>query len=633
MASPFGFDPGIRPRKPRKSAMSRQDKEKLRQIAMDLGVKGAPTTPITPDFTPTQGPLSRSPAYSPSSSSSSGSRERSRSRPRRIPTTTSRSGLAESGLGRLLQQGLRGSELLADALRPRITVAQAKERTGYKPGKIKDPRVRVRMAERLLSDQTDIKRTRRGNVVTKLDGKGTYGRPTVNQLARAADRGFLRRTRRGEVATAGQISARRRLSQAQRAASRVGVTGPLTRGQKTFVSALARETKMSPKVLGAWVLSEMSSGPAAKREAEGNHNWLNVGYFDSGPGQLTKDSTWGNPKSAAKATAQFLRGERFGASQGIQSILASSAGQPAEQQVRAIAGSGWASSQYVPKDTGGRPGDDLRKLMPSIQVNRDPGAVQELRQARAAAQRQGIPVNENPAGIPAPERMTRFQAITEAANALERMELPYVWGGGHGSSPVGDPRSYGGLDCSSTVSWVLQQAGYDVPTAVSGDMQSWGEPGPGAVTIFANPEHVFLKIGNRYFGTSRTNPGGGPGWLDPGYESEANSGKYTVRHLPGLGKETALALGIDMSTVPAGSGGAASAGSPGITYGDGGNTARINEGRTQDKPAFIDLPPVPAAAPTAARPVMPETVMPNQDGGIDPLEQSSHVADVLRRGR
>jgi hypothetical protein len=524
-----------------------------------------------------------------------------------------------------LEQGLRGSELLADVLQPRITVAQARERTGFKPGKIRNPKTRVRMAERLLSEGTEIRKAPRGNVVTKLDGRETFGRPTVNQLAVAADRGKLRGSGDGRVATEGQISARQRLSRAQKAASRSGVTGPLTRGQKTFVNELARETKMSPKVLGAWVLSEMSSTYAQDRETQGYHNWLNIGHWGGKQQPFVSNADFATPKQAAKRTAAFLRGEEMGASQGIQGIVPSSQGQPDARQLQNIAFSGWEGGNY------GGDGSKLTGTYGLIGERRDPQAVQQLQAARQEAVRQGIPLNEPSQAVPTPERMTRFSAIQEAANALERMELPYVWGGGHGSNPVGDPRSYGGLDCSSTVSWVLQQAGYDVPTAVSGDMQSWGEPGPGAVTIFANPQHVFLKIGNRYFGTSRTNPGGGPGWLDPGYESEANSGKYTVRHLPGLGRETALALGVDMSTVPAGSGGAISGGSPGITYGDGGNTARINEGRTQDKPAFTSLPPIPA--PTAARAVMPEQVMPDQAGGIDPLEQSGHLADVLRRGR
>ena len=59
----------------------------------------------------------------------------------------------------------------------------------------------------------------------------------------------------------------------------------------------------------------------------------------------------------------------------------------------------------------------------------------------------------------------------------------------------------------------------------SGEYESWGEPGPGRyVTIFANPEHVFMAIRSsvaapwRYFGTSGFGhpdaPNGtGPAWF------------------------------------------------------------------------------------------------------------------------
>ena len=53
----------------------------------------------------------------------------------------------------------------------------------------------------------------------------------------------------------------------------------------------------------------------------------------------------GSPVSAAEQTARFLQGTWGGASTGIQHIL-HSVGQSSDQQIMAIANSGWASTGY-----------------------------------------------------------------------------------------------------------------------------------------------------------------------------------------------------------------------------------------------------------------------------------------------
>ena len=118
-----------------------------------------------------------------------------------------------------------------------------------------------------------------------------------------------------------------------------------TAGQRRFIDSLARHTGLDRRVIGAWVLSEESGSAARSREAQRNNNWLNIGYFDSGPGGMTRDRVWRSPERAARATAQFLRGERYNASPGIRKIL-HSRGSSAGDQIAAIASSGWASSGY-----------------------------------------------------------------------------------------------------------------------------------------------------------------------------------------------------------------------------------------------------------------------------------------------
>lgn len=120
------------------------------------------------------------------------------------------------------------------------------------------------------------------------------------------------------------------------------VSGLSSPDQATFAAELAKQTGLSPRVVAAWVKQEGGNlNP-------GDNNWLNIGAFDSGFDQsIMGDPAFRDPKSAAKVTADFLRGKVYGASQGIQSILGA-AGKGDQQQIAAIAGSGWATDpQYL----------------------------------------------------------------------------------------------------------------------------------------------------------------------------------------------------------------------------------------------------------------------------------------------
>jgi hypothetical protein len=126
----------------------------------------------------------------------------------------------------------------------------------------------------------------------------------------------------------------------------ITVNSPLlTSGQETFAAHLAQLTRLDPRVVGAWALAEESGGAAQGRQAASNFNWLNIGYFDSGPGQIAFNNAFSDPVTAAEQTARFLKGDWGGASSSIRAIL-SSVGQSPEQQMAAIANSDWASSHY-----------------------------------------------------------------------------------------------------------------------------------------------------------------------------------------------------------------------------------------------------------------------------------------------
>lgn len=129
---------------------------------------------------------------------------------------------------------------------------------------------------------------------------------------------------------------------------------------------------------------------------------------------------------------------------------------------------------------------------------------------------------------------TRYDAIVKEADRLDKLGSTYVYGGGHGKTPAPPD---GPFDCSSTVSRVLQSAGYSLPTSDSGTLASWGQPGEGKVTIYANATHVFMKIGDRYFGTSAggggTGKGHSPAWIDYPVSASYKAG-FTARHAPDI---------------------------------------------------------------------------------------------------
>lgn len=103
---------------------------------------------------------------------------------------------------------------------------------------------------------------------------------------------------------------------------------------------------------------------------------------------------------------------------------------------------------------------------------------------------------------------------------------PYVWGGGH--QQIGKP-SGGGYDCSGAVSAVLGAMGLLSRPETSGELMGWGLPGKGkVVTVYANPQHTFMRIGGLWFGTGSDKEAkrGGPAWGN----HDPELGAYSARH-------------------------------------------------------------------------------------------------------
>lgn len=176
-------------------------------------------------------------------------------------------------------------------------------------------------------------------------GRRTAGTPTKGELAAARKSGTLKVNKAGAVTTPAvrQTSKELRKAAAQ-VAKTSGLTGPLTPDQKKFAMQVAKETGLSPRVVAAQALAEESGSYAAEREAEGNNDWLNIGYYDSGPGAITKTPEWKDPESAAKATSEFFKDKKFGPSESIAAIVPTSAGKSDAAQIAAIGNSNWATS-------------------------------------------------------------------------------------------------------------------------------------------------------------------------------------------------------------------------------------------------------------------------------------------------
>lgn len=107
--------------------------------------------------------------------------------------------------------------------------------------------------------------------------------------------------------------------------------------QRLFGAYFAAATGLSPQVVGKWLAAEQGPGSAA---TPGSNNWLNIQYTDSGPNSTYFHIAHMDPRSAALASAQWLKQQS-----GLRGILAA-AGKGVQAEARAIENSGWASSHY-----------------------------------------------------------------------------------------------------------------------------------------------------------------------------------------------------------------------------------------------------------------------------------------------
>lgn len=142
-------------------------------------------------------------------------------------------------------------------------------------------------------------------------------------------------------------------------------------------------------------------------------------------------------------------------------------------------------------------------------------------------------------------RLGEFNRVVTSANNVNKMHYNYEWGGGHNTgfqptSGVGHGSGSGvGYDCSGVLSHIFHMAGLLNEPLVSGQFAELNKyipqakpgvgSGPHTITVYANADHTFAKIGNTYFGTSSENKGGGAGWI--GATTENNNADFTAWHI------------------------------------------------------------------------------------------------------
>ena len=134
----------------------------------------------------------------------------------------------------------------------------------------------------------------------------------------------------------------------------------------------------------------------------------------------------------------------------------------------------------------------------------------------------GIAVDTGGMVQPPPGTPAAVEQVIAAGNAIAT--LPYIYGGGHASFHAN------GYDCSGSVSYALAAAGLVSAPMVSGDFETWGDPGPGRwITIYANAGHVWMQVAGRRFDTV-AQAETGTRWAQGGGEFAG----FVVRHPPGL---------------------------------------------------------------------------------------------------
>jgi peptidoglycan hydrolase CwlO-like protein len=131
-------------------------------------------------------------------------------------------------------------------------------------------------------------------------------------------------------------------------------------------------------------------------------------------------------------------------------------------------------------------------------------------------------IDSNGDAIPPSNAPLAVRGAIEAANQIDN--LPYIWGGGHGSFTAS------GYDCSGAVSFALHGGGLLSSPLDSTGFEVWGASGAGNwITVFANSGHAWAMIAGLRWDTAG-NGSDGPRWST---ELNENTADFVARHPAG----------------------------------------------------------------------------------------------------
>jgi hypothetical protein len=150
---------------------------------------------------------------------------------------------------------------------------------------------------------------------------------------------------------------------------------------------------------------------------------------------------------------------------------------------------------------------------------------QELSASGLSAQTSQAEITPNGLAIAPINAPPAVQNVIDAGNQIAH--LPYRFGGGHGTF---EDNAY---DCSGSLSFVFAAAGLLNTTVTSGQLMSWGKPGPGKwITVFAAPGHTFMYVAGLRFDTVALAETGSR-WSNRS-ANEPDLKSFVVRHPAGL---------------------------------------------------------------------------------------------------
>lgn len=186
---------------------------------------------------------------------------------------------------------------------------------------------------------------------------------------------------------------------------------------------------------------------------------------------------------------------------------------------RRTAGLALATAATLAALAGGAPGAASARAVPWPETECIPASPGETRTSATC----GATLVDGRAIAP-PSAPPIVKAVIKAANHINGR--PYVWGGGHLKWATH------GYDCSGAVGYALHGGDLLGTTMVSGQLEYWGDAGPGRwISVYANYHHVYMVVAGLRFDTRGDLPGvNGPRW----HNDRVDPRHFTARHPAGL---------------------------------------------------------------------------------------------------